>query len=185
MTFKRQFGETIPGLKIHGEDAPYPVLDEREVRAAAGVMLVLAGSAFFLALLAKQYYLLQAFVLLFTLEFFIRVVVNPYYAPIFAIGRLLVKNQKPEWVGAIQKKFAWSLGLIMAGSMIIISLLLGIKGWLPFTVCSLCLLFLWAESTLGVCVGCNMYSYMIKKGLIKPEVKAACPGGACSIKRPE
>lgn len=185
MALKREFGKTIPGLKIDGVDAPYPVLNERDVRAGAGIMFVFAGISFSLALFMKNYMFLQIFVVLFTLEFFIRVIVNPYYAPFFALGHFLVRNQRPDWSGAIQKRFAWSLGLIMASSMIIISIILGIRGWLPFTICVTCLSLLWLESALGLCVGCKMYAFMINRGWIeKPAIREACPGGACSLKKP-
>ena len=75
---------------------------------------------------------------MFTIEFLIRVF-NPYYAPFYSLGRLIVYKQKPEWTGAIQKRFAWVLGLLMAFSMIFISVIYNIKGALPFTICSIAL----------------------------------------------
>jgi hypothetical protein len=37
----------------------------------------------------------------------IRVLVSPRYAPTLILGRLIVRNRAPEYVGARQKKFAW------------------------------------------------------------------------------
>jgi len=36
------YGKTIPGLTIDGKPAPYAVVNEREVRAGAGLMLLMA-----------------------------------------------------------------------------------------------------------------------------------------------
>ena len=183
MTFKIQFGEKIKNLKIYGEDANYPVLNERDVRAAAGIMFVLAFFAFSQAFLMKQFVFLQIFVVIFLLEFWIRIIINPNYAPIYALGKLLVKNQIPEYSGAIQKKFAWALGLFLAVTMFFVAIVFKIKGVLPFTICSLCMFFLWAESALGICIGCKIYSGMINAKWIKPKVRAACPGGVCNINK--
>lgn len=181
MAFKREFGKSIPGLKIHGHPADYPVMDERTVRAAAGIMLAVGAFSFANAALAKQFIFLQAFVIIFFMEFAIRLFLNPDYAPIYALGKFLVRKQTPEWVGAIQKKFAWYLGIIMAGAMLIIAVIMGVRGAIPFSICSVCMFLLWAESALGICIGCKMYNFIIDKGWLKPKVKAACPGNACSI----
>ena len=95
-----------------------------------------------------------------------------------------MKNQKPEWVGALQKRFAWSIGLIMASLMMIFAIGMGIRGALPITICSICLSFMWMETALGICVGCKIYGYLIKHGLMKePLVRPACPGGACRVEK--
>ena len=36
----------------------------------------------------------------------------------------MVKNQIPEWVGAIQKRFAWSMGFAMTTTMIVVAIIL-------------------------------------------------------------
>jgi len=183
MIFKREFGKVLPGLKIREKEANYPVLNERDVRAAAGIMLALGAFAFANALLAKQFIYLQIFVVLFFIEFGIRIFINPYYAPLYALGRLFVKNQEPEWAGAVQKLFAWGIGFAMASAMLIVAVILGVRGIVPFSLCSICLFFLWAESALGICIGCSIYKTLINKNIIKPKVRAACPGGVCELKK--
>lgn len=42
-----KYGKIIPGLKIHGVSAPYPVLNERAIRAGAGMMFAAGFFAFF------------------------------------------------------------------------------------------------------------------------------------------
>ncbi len=183
MRFKIQFGEIIPNLKLYGEEANYPVLNERDARAAAGIMLVLGGIAFALALLLKNFTLIRIFVIVFAIEFGTRVLINPNYAPFYALGRLFVSNQHPEWSGAVQKRFAWSLGFGLASIMLLVMFIFNLRGAVPLTICITCLTLLWLETSLGVCVGCKMYNGMINLGWIKkPKIKPACPGGVCSLK---
>ncbi len=178
-----KFGEYKENLFIDGVHATYGVLNERDTRAAAGIMLVIGIFAFVQALILRNFTPLTVVVLAFFVEFIIRVF-NPNYAPFYALGKFFVKNQRPEWSGAIQKRFAWSLGLAMATSMIIIAVLLGMTGIVPFTICSICLALLWFESALGICVGCKLYYGMQHLGWVKkPEVAPACPGGVCSINK--
>jgi len=53
-------------------------------------------------------------VVMFLTDFIIRVFVNPRYSPTLIMGRLIVRNQIPEYVGAPQKKFAWIIGVSLA-----------------------------------------------------------------------
>ncbi len=179
-----QFGEIIPGLKIDGEDAPYPVINDRSVRAGAGIMLMMGLFAFTNALLLRNLLYLKIVVVIFALEFAIRVLINPKLAPINIIADWIVSNQRPEWVGSVQKRFAWSLGLVLATSMIFIVFLFQIRGAVPFSVCIFCLTLMWFETSFGICIGCKIYNGLIKAGIIKPKVKQACPGGVCSLKNP-
>lgn len=179
-------GKIIPGLQIDGQIAPYPVLNERAVRAGAGIMLLLGASAFSLAFLAQDYRLLKIVVVFFFIDFFSKVVLGPKFSPVSNVANLIVKTQKPEYVGAIQKRFAWSIGLFMASLMIVLLYVLNIRGPINLSVCLMCLTFMWLETSCGICVGCKIYYGLIKIGVLKqPEVPPACPGGACPIKRPD
>jgi hypothetical protein len=177
-----KFGRIIPGLKIYGEDAPYPVLNERDARAGAGIMFVVALFAAINAGLLQNYLFLEIVVFLFLVEFIIRVFFNPELAPFYAMGRLIVSNQVPEYSGAAQKRFAWGLGMLMATAMIIAYFVLGIRGIMPFAICGTCIILLWLESSFGICMGCKMYYRLMSIGLIpKPQIMPACPGGVCKI----
>jgi len=181
---KKAFAPIIPGLEINGEPAPYPVVNERAVRATAGIMFVIAISTFWYIKLTGNYGVMNVIVPLFWLEFFLKAVWGPAWSIFGIFGRWLVRKQKPEYVGAIQKRFAWTLGLMMASSMVIISLLLEIRGILPMAICGTCMFLMWLESACGICVGCKIYQFLVKKNFImKAEYAPACPGGACSISR--
>ena len=93
-----RFGEDVPGYEI-------PVLNEREIRAAAGILFVWAFTAVLAAIMKGSFLLLKYFILAFLVDFLIRVLINPKYAPTLIIGRLIVRRQTPEYVGAAQKKF--------------------------------------------------------------------------------
>lgn len=178
------YGKKIPNLVIDNEPAPYSVVNEREIRAAAGIMFVIGLSAFWYIFLTKDYTPLYYIVPLFWLDFFFKSVFSPELSIFGFIARLIVRKQKPEYVGAIQKRFAWGLGLAMATAMIVVAIILQLKGPAPFAICMTCLFFMWLESVFGICVGCNIYGFLINKNLIKaPEYRPACPGGACSLNK--
>ena len=181
-----QPGKIIPGLEINGKPAPYPVLNERAVRAGAGIMLMMGVSAFAFALLLQDFRLLKVVVVLFFIDFFIKVIIGPKFSPVSNIAQLIVRKQKPEYVGAIQKRFAWSIGLAMASLMILLLFVFDVRGPINLAARTLCLTFMWFETSFGICVGCKIYYGLISLGVIKqPEIAPACPGGACPIKRPE
>lgn len=176
------YGKTIPNLTIHGKPAPYPVLNEREIRAAAGIMFLIGIITFGIVFFTRDFTLLYIVVPLFWLDFFLKAVFQPHYSIFGKIAEFIVRKQEKEYVGAIQKRFAWSIGLALASIMLVFAVGLGVRGALPFTICTICLFFMWMESALGICVGCNMYTFLINKGLIKkPDIKPACPGNVCSI----
>lgn len=177
-----KYGVIIPNLMINNKPAPYAVVNERKVRGSAGIMFLVGVITFATVFFTKNYTPLYIVVPIFWLDFFLKTVFQPHFSIFGRISHLMVKNQEPEYVGAIQKRFAWGIGLALASIMLISAVFLGIRGPLPFTICTICLFFMWLESAFGICVGCSIYSYLIKKGLIKkPDIKPSCPGNVCSI----
>lgn len=189
MSFKDKyltFGQTIPGLKIDDQDAPYPVMNDREVRAIAGIMLILGVIAFSFAFFHQNFLPLKVVVVLFFLDFTWRVIFGTKLSLIAIMARLFIVGQKPEWVGAIQKRFAWSIGVAMASLMMLLLFVFDVRGPINLTVCLVCLTFMWLETSFGVCVGCKIYYGLIKAKILKePEYRPACPGGVCSINKPK
>lgn len=180
----KTYGKIIPGLEIDGKAAPYPVVNERSIRATAGLMMVIGVMTYVYVQQSGNYAVLPVIVGLFWLEFFLKSIFSPSWSLFGLLGDFLVKNQRPEWLGAVQKRFAWSLGLIMATLMLVLVLGFQSRGWLPLAICMTCLTLMWFESAAGICVGCKIYSYLLDKGLIaRPEVQPVCPGGVCSLKK--
>jgi hypothetical protein len=176
------YGTVIPGLMIHGKPAPYPVLNERAIRAGAGIMFVMGLFAFFNAFYLRDFTYIKVFVLLFFVDFFIKVIVGTKFSPISRLALWIVRAQAPEYVGAVQKRFAWSIGLLLSGTMLVLTYGFGIQGWPNQIICAVCLTFMFMETSFGICVGCKMYNALLARGVIAvPEHKPACPGNVCAI----
>jgi hypothetical protein len=164
-----QFGENVEGYNI-------PVLNEREIRAAAGILFLVIFLALMLILFKNDFLLAKYAITIFLTDFVIRVFVNPRFSPSLIIGRLIVRNQVPEYVGARQKKFTWIIGVILSGTMFIFMVL--VNSYSPITgiICLMCLIFLFFESAFGICLACKFYSFLFK------EKAQYCPGEVCGVK---
>ncbi len=164
-----KFGEDVEGYKI-------PVLNEREIRAAAGILFLMMFISIHTAATKGGFLLLKYAVVIFLTDIVIRVFVNPKFAPSLIIGRLIVRNQVPEYVGAQQKKFAWIIGVVLASTMFV--LLVVVNSFSPITglICLICLIFLFFETAFGICIGCKFYSMFYK------EKAQYCPGEVCDVK---
>jgi hypothetical protein len=164
-----KFGEDVEGYNI-------PVLNEREIRAAAGILFLMMFISILVVILKGDFLLLKYAVVIFLTDIVIRVFVNPKFSPSLIIGRLVVRNQVPEYVGAAQKKFAWIIGVTLALTMFI--LLVVVNSYSPITgiICLICLIFLFFESAFGICLGCKFYSMFYK------EKAQYCPGEVCDVK---
>src|SRR4051794_25078271 len=175
------YGQRISGLRVDGRELRAAVFDENEVRAAAGLTMVAGAIAFSYAYFEHQYIPLQAVASFFFLEFLIRVTVGLQYSPVGLVARAMMSRRPPEWVSAKPKRFAWSLGLAMTFAMTIITNS-GIRGYLPRTICLICLTLMWMESVLGLCLGCEIHAFMVRRGWAADDPDfEVCAGGVCEI----
>ena len=161
------FGETVAQYDIK-------VLNEREVRAGAGILFALALVAFLNSWLVGNFVLTKIFVVSFLVDFAIRLFINPRYAPTLIAGRFFVRNQTVEYAGAPQKRFAWAIGFILASIMFYMVVINNIVGPANLLVCLLCLTLLFFESAFGICIGCMIYNMFNK------EKAKLCPGNVCT-----
>jgi len=176
------FGKVIPGLELYGKPAPYPVINERAVRAGAGIMFALGLFAFFQAFYLQEYLYLQLIVILFWVDFLMKAIIGTAFSPMSILANAIVQYQAPEYVGAVQKRFAWSIGFILATIMMILIFGFGVIGVLNLIICSICLVFMFMESAFGICVGCKIYNALLAWGVIKqPKYKPVCAGNTCAI----
>jgi len=157
------------GEKVEGYD--FLVINEREARASAGIMFLLGLLSLFSVYTLRTLIWAELFSITFILEFFIRMVINPKYAPYMLLGGLIVNHQKPEWVEAKPKRFAWTLGLGL-GAIMTYYLLFDVISPTRLSICLLCLVLLYVESVFGICLGCLLYR---KLNITLKE----CPGGVC------
>jgi hypothetical protein len=176
---ERSFDQTIAVVAAEEANLRAAVVNENEVRAAAGLTMVLGAVAFSYAYFTRQYIPLQIVATLFFVEFLTRVVIGLRYSPIGLLARAMTSNQPPEWVSAKPKRFAWTLGLTMAFAMTVITNA-GIRGYLPRTICLICLTLMWMESALGWCLGCQIYGLMLRRGWksADPDIEV-CADGSC------
>ena len=161
-----QFGEDVPGYEIR-------VLNEREIRAAAGLLFLATFISLMLILFQGNFVPVKYVITVFLTDFLIRVFVSPRYAPTLVLARLIVGRQAPEYVGARQKRFAWIIGIGLSAMMFVF--LVVVNAYSPFTgiTCLICLVFLFFESAFGICLGCKLYSLFFKARV------QYCPGEVC------
>lgn len=164
-----QFGENVEGYNI-------PVLNEREIRASAGILFLATFISLMLILFKNNFLPIKYVITVFLTDFIVRVLINPKFSPTLIIGRLVVGNQVPEYVGAQQKKFAWIIGIVLSATMFIFMVV--VNSYSPITgiICLICLVFLFFESAFGICLGCKFYS-LFYKGKAR-----YCPGEVCDKK---
>ncbi len=162
------FGEQVEGY-------PVKVLNERAVRASAGILFFFAIVSFMNAWLTGNFQPTRVFVVTFLVDFTIRIFVNPRYAPTLIVGQWFVRRQQPEYVGAPQKRFAWAIGFVLALTMLYLVVLHNVIGPINLFVCSACLVLLFFESAFGICLGCKVYN------LFNKDPAQLCPGGVCEV----
>lgn len=174
-------GQSIAGLTVGGRELHAGVFNENEVRAAAGLTLVMGAVAFSLALFEQEYVPLQVVSTFFLVEFLLRTTLGIRRSPIGAVARWMTRSQPPEWVSAKPKLFAWRLGVVMALSMTIITNS-GIRGVLPGTLCAICMTLMWMEASLGLCLGCRIHALLLRRGLKDedPDIEI-CAHGVCAL----
>mgnify|MGYP006194948673 FL=1 len=166
-----QFGETVEGY-------PVRVVNERTVRAAAGLLFFPAVVSFMNALLTANYQPTRLFVIVFLIDMTLRML-NPRLAPSMIVGGWIVRKQTPDWVGAPQKRFAWGLGLLLGAAMLYLMVLNRFMGPVNMLVCASCLTLMFFETAFGICLGCKLYN------VFNREKAQLCPGGVCEMPAPK
>ena len=175
------FAQRVSGVTVNGVELRAAVVDENQVRAAAGLTMVLGAVAFSFAYFQQHYLPLQVVSTVFFVEFLARQTVGIKNSPVGVIARLMTLRQAPDWVSAKPKRFAWTLGLGMAFSMTVITNS-GIRGTLPRTICLICLTLMWMESVLGLCLGCKIHALLVRRGWAsKDPAYEICSHGECSV----
>lgn len=169
------------------EGKGYRVLDERQMRASSGIMFLLGIIAFINGFVLNEYIVITYISGFLMLNFIIGIFINPKFSPTIFIGYLFVRKQSALPIGAIQKKFAWSLGLALSSVIFVLSLFLldNVTYFEPVCMlCLICLVILFFETAFGICLGCKLYFLAIRLKLMKPEEETPnCMGDACDIEK--
>ena len=164
-----KFGEDVEGYNIS-------VLNEREIRAAAGILFLATFTSLMFILFKENFVPIKYVITIFLMDFLVRVFINPRFSPTLIFARLIVGNQTPEYVGAAQKKFAWIIGVVLSATMFYFFIVVNAYGPMTGITCLICLVFLFFESAFGICLGCKFYSMFYK------EKAQYCPGEVCDVK---
>lgn len=162
-----KFGEEVEGYNI-------PVLNEREIRAAAGILFLATFISLMFIAFKNNFLPIKFVIIFFFTDFLIRVFINPKFSPTLILGRLIVRNQNPEYVGAKQKRFAWIIGVILSGTMFVFFIIVNAFSPITGIICLICLVFLFFESAFGICLGCIAYKWFHK------DKAQYCPGEVCN-----
>ena len=170
-TFLWEYGEHVAGYDV-------TVVNEREARAAAGILFMLGMIVIFVGIGFGHIIVARVYLAFLWFDFLARVV-SPKYSPSMLLGKFIVRNQKPEYVGGLQKRFAWTLGWLISFPMVWWFVIHWDITFYKVLICVLCLTLMFLETAFGVCVGCMIYKALLQKN---PE---HCPGGVCEIKRKE
>jgi hypothetical protein len=172
------------GYYIEGK--PYKVLDERRMRASAGIMLLFGVIASVNGFVLHKYEIIPYIMGGFVINFLIGLFINPKFSPTVLLAWLFVRKQCPLPVGAVQKKFAWYLGLCLSSTIFVLSLFLQTDITYFEPVCMLCwtcIFILYLETAFAICLGCKLYNLAIAiKLLPKPKEKPNCMGNSCENK---
>ncbi len=163
-----EFGEQKESYSVR-------VLNERAVRAAAGIMFLFGFMSFMNAWLIGNFQPTRLFVVVFLIDFTIRIFINPRYAPSLIVGQWFVRKQQPEWSGAPQKRFAWAIGFVLALVMAYTMVINNVVGPINLLTCATCLTLMFFETAFGICVGCKLYNALNKNQA------QLCPGGVCEM----
>lgn len=163
------FGESVDGFTVR-------VLNEREVRAAAGMLFFATFLSLMFILFKGNFVPIKFVIPAFFADFVVRVFVSPRYAPTLVLGRLIVGRQTPEYVAAKPKRLAWIIGVVLSGTMLALMVVANTYSVITGLICLACLIFLFFESAFGICLGCKIYP------LVYREKPVLCPGEVCEVK---
>ena len=169
--FLLEYGEKVPGYDV-------TVINEREARAAAGILFALGMIVIFVGIGYNHIIVARVYLAFLFIDFTARML-SPRYSPSLLLGKFVVRNQKPEYVGGLQKRFAWTLGWFISLPMMWWFVLHWDITFYKVMVCVLCLSLMFLEAAFAICVGCMIYKMILR------EDPSHCPGGVCEIRKRE
>lgn len=164
-------GEWVDGIDV-------PVVNERAVRASAGLLFLGGFSAWLYGVITGDLQPMRAFGILFAVDMYVRLFLGTRFTPTLIIGTLITRPQRPEWVEARSKGVAWALGFTMALAGCLALGWLGLPAAVAQSICGVCLALLFMEAAFGVCLGCEIARRFRRE---KPTL---CAGDTCSYVPP-
>ncbi len=169
--FLINYGEKVPNYDV-------TVINEREAKAAAGILFMLGMIVIFVGIGFGHIIVARVYLAFLFIDFTIRMI-TPKYSPSLLLGKFIVRDQRPEYVGGLQKRFAWTLGWLISIPMMNWFVLHWDITFYKVLICILCLSLMYLEAVFSICIGCKIYEILFRK-------KAQhCPAGVCEIKQRE
>ncbi|WOQ69604.1 DUF4395 domain-containing protein [Microbacterium limosum] len=164
-------GQWVAGLDV-------PVVNERAVRASAGILFLGGFSAWLWSVSTGDLQPMRIFGMAFAIEMMLRLFVGTAFTPTLVLGTLITRPQRPEWVESRSKLLAWRLGFGMSLAGCFSLGWLGLPAIIAQVICGMCLLLLYLEAVFGICVGCVLGQRFARR---KPQL---CAGDTCTYTPP-
>lgn len=139
-------------------------------------------------------YTVQTWVLLYALfEMLAGMTVRTsYLSPSIWLATALARYSQVVWKALAPKRFAWTIGAsmisvclvffhpekfaaainFMAHAQVLPSAEQYLPRWLPLVMVGVCLGFMWMETVLGYCLGCEVHAILVRLGVFKEECEA-------------
>ena len=145
---------------------PNPV-NEKAARVVAGFV---AGIAI-VALATGWYFLLPVL----AVGFWLRVATGPSLSPLGQLATKVIAPRlgPPREVPGPPKRFAQTIGAVLTTTGSVLAFIFGVTVAAPVTL-ALLGAFAVLESVFGICVGCVIFNFLMRAGLIPEEVCEAC-----------
>lgn len=199
------YGFHVPPLSQ--ESDKYGFVNEHNIRISTGIALAMGMYSFVSIVFFGAFDLPMIFIGLIWLDFLLKVFGGPQYSIFGNVVKAFCRERSTYWVGAVQKRFAWSIGLFLSTFAFLCILIIsgflpsfgiGVTPYeivqamevpsgmavpfsLPLVLCLVCIVFMTLESIFGYCVGCKIYALLVKWGVFKEIPGQNCPGGVCKI----
>lgn len=113
-------------------------------------------------------------------------------SPTILISSFLARGKRPLWKPLLPKRFAWAIGASLVTTCLIffnpevfagwVNVVMGeewlpttenyMPSWIPTTLVWVCIGFMWLETVLGFCVGCQVHALLAKVGIFEEECEA-------------
>lgn len=150
---------------------PNPV-NEKAARSVAAGVLVLAAVTLVLSLAVSTAWLWLSAVL--ALGFLARVLTGPTLSPLGRLATQVVAPRlgEPKLVAGPPKRFAQSIGLVVTGAATLATALHGYG--LAQVLLGLIIVAAGLESIFALCIGCRIFSVLMRVGLVPAETCEAC-----------
>ena len=153
----------------------YGFVDEREIRIATGIMMILWLFSFFLVVFKAEFQIPLILVSIMVIDFLARIFISPKLSLFGSFVRLFLKKKDAIWVGSVQKRFAWSIGLILSSFTLYCILLLweyiapspglqmvavtGILAWIEQNLAQESLIVMPMNPTIIACLLCIIFMW--------------------------